>query len=110
MPTFLGIPLDVNSSYLRGAAAAPARIRQALRCEATNMWTELGVDLGAAGSFEDLGDLRLGNTGESVKGDFLLSRAQSPACWKKARFHFPWVATIPLLIRLSKHLRGTIRS
>jgi arginase len=70
MPTLLGIPLDVNSSYLRGAAAAPAKISKALRCEASNMWTELGVDLDAAGAFEDAGDLRLGNSLESVGADF----------------------------------------
>jgi arginase len=70
MSTILGIPLDVNSSYLRGPAAAPAKIREALRNDASNMWTELGVDLGTAGSFDDLGDLRLGNSSETVSTDF----------------------------------------
>src|ERR1700733_8580349 len=59
MPTLLGIPLDANSSYLRGAAGAPENIREAMRCDASNQWTELGVDLGAAGAFTDAGDLRL---------------------------------------------------
>jgi arginase len=59
MPTLLGIPFDANSSYLRGAAGAPPKIREALRCDASNMWTELGVDLGAAGAFADAGDLQL---------------------------------------------------
>jgi arginase len=44
----LGIPLDAHSSYLRGAAAAPARIREAWRSPATNSFTELGIDLAAA--------------------------------------------------------------
>ena len=57
MPTLLGIPFDANSSYLRGAAGAPPVIRKALRCDSSNMWTELGVDLGAAGTFADAGDL-----------------------------------------------------
>ena len=70
MPTILGIPLDVNSSYLRGPAAAPVKIREALWCEASNMWTEVGANLGAAGAIEDAGDLRLGNTPESVRADF----------------------------------------
>ena len=70
MPTLLGIPLDVNSSYLRGAAEAPGKIREALRCEAWNRWTELGVDLGAAGAFADLGDLELKNSVASVAEDF----------------------------------------
>jgi arginase len=57
-PTLLGIPFDANSSYMRGAAAAPPKIREALRCDSSNMWTELGVDLGVAGAFADAGDLQ----------------------------------------------------
>lgn len=60
-PTIIGIPLDGNSSYLRGSSAAPPAIREALRCEAWNQWTELGVDLGVAGAFADAGDLQLSN-------------------------------------------------
>jgi arginase len=56
-PTLLGIPFDAYSSYLRGAGEAPAMIREALRCDASNSWTELGVDLGAAGAYEDAGNL-----------------------------------------------------
>src|SRR5437879_6294920 len=59
MPTLLGIPLDANSSYLRGSAGAPPKIRRALSCDASDMWTESGVDLGAAGAFSDAGDLQL---------------------------------------------------
>jgi len=58
-PTLLGVPLDENSSYKRGAAAAPQLIRDALRCDSTNLWTELGVDVGAEGAYEDAGDLKL---------------------------------------------------
>jgi arginase len=57
-PTLLGIPFDANSSYLRGAAAAPALIREALHCDASNSWTESGIDLGAKGIFADAGDLQ----------------------------------------------------
>jgi arginase len=71
VPTLLGIPLDVNSSYLRGPAGAPAKIREALRGDASNKWTELGVDLGAAGAFADAGDLKLGNSLEKAPDDFL---------------------------------------
>src|SRR6202163_1491802 len=56
-PTLVGIPFDGQSSYLRGAGEAPGKIRKALRCDASNSWTELGVDLGAAGVYEDAGDL-----------------------------------------------------
>jgi len=70
MPTVLGIPLDVNSSYLRGPAGAPAKIREALRSDASNKWSELGVDVGAAGAFADAGDLPLGNSREQSERDF----------------------------------------
>jgi arginase len=62
VPTLLGIPFDGCSSYLRGAGDAPAKIRQALHCDASNSWTELGVDLGAAGVYADAGDLELAQT------------------------------------------------
>ena len=57
IPILLGVPFDGQSSYLRGAGEAPEKIREALRCDASNSWTELGVDLGGAGSYEDAGDL-----------------------------------------------------
>jgi agmatinase len=60
IPTLLGIPFDAYSSYLRGAGDAPPKIREALRCDASNSWSELGVDLGTAGVYEDAGDLELG--------------------------------------------------
>ena len=58
-PTLLGVPLDENSSYMRGAAGAPPIIRDALRCDASNMWSELGIDVGAEGAYTDAGDLHL---------------------------------------------------
>ena len=57
VPTLIGIPFDGYSSYLRGAGDAPPKIREALRCDASNSWTETGVDLGVAGAYEDAGDL-----------------------------------------------------
>jgi len=54
----LGIPNDDNSSYLRGAAEAPARIRAHLFCDAYSTWSETGFDLGATGAVVDHGDLR----------------------------------------------------
>jgi arginase len=70
MPTLLGIPLDVNSSYLCGAAAAPSKIREAWQSDASNKWSESGVDVGAAGVFTEAGDLRLGNSRETGTEDF----------------------------------------
>jgi agmatinase len=56
-PYLVGIPFDGQSSFLRGAADAPPKIREALHSPASNSWTELGVDLRAPGTFEDAGDL-----------------------------------------------------
>jgi agmatinase len=56
-PVLLGIPLDHNSSFLRGAAQAPPLIREAFHSEHWNKTTETRVDLSAPGIFEDAGDL-----------------------------------------------------
>ena len=63
VPTLLGIPFDAQSSYLRGAGEAPPKIREAMRCDASNRWTETGVDLGVAGIYADAGDLKLADDG-----------------------------------------------
>jgi arginase len=56
-PVVVGIPFDGNSSYLRGTAGAPGVIRSAFHSNSSNYWTELGVDLGTEGIFDDIGDL-----------------------------------------------------
>lgn len=60
-PTLLGVPWDASSSFLRGPAAAPAAIREALRSSHTNPYTEHGLDLGAPGVLGDAGDVALAN-------------------------------------------------
>jgi arginase len=57
-PVLLGIPLDHNSSFLRGPAQAPPLIREAFHSDAWNKTTETRVDLGVSGIFEDAGDLQ----------------------------------------------------
>jgi arginase len=57
--SLLGIPFDTNSTYVRGPAEAPRRIREALYCDSTNLWTEDGVDLGRPNTFHDASDLVL---------------------------------------------------
>jgi arginase len=70
MPTLFGIPFDANSSHLRGATGAPSKIREAMRSDASNKWTELGVDLGAPNAFADAGDLRLNDSVAKAGEDF----------------------------------------
>jgi arginase len=57
-PVLLGIPFDANSSWLRGAAGAPPIIRVSFRSDASNSWTETGIDLSAEGAYCDAGDLK----------------------------------------------------
>ncbi len=66
-PTLLGVPLDANSSFLTGPAAAPPLIRQAMASDSANSWTEDFVDLSAAGAWGDAGDLELRNETGSVE-------------------------------------------
>jgi len=53
----LGVPVDHNASFLTGPALAPARIREAIHSDSSNMWTELGVDLGNNEHWVNVGDL-----------------------------------------------------
>src|SRR3989442_12773634 len=66
-PTLLGPPYDASSSFLKGTAAAPPLIRQALHSPAGNPWTEMGVDLGADGALGDAGDVPLGTSAADAR-------------------------------------------
>ncbi|MDX1333747.1 MAG: agmatinase [Robiginitalea sp.] len=52
-----GICYDAGSSFLRGPAGAPEKIREALKGGSMNLYAENGADL--SGSFEDLGDFQI---------------------------------------------------
>lgn len=56
-PALVGIPYDASSSYRRGAAAAPEEIRRALKSDASNGWSESGLDVGSPSLLGDIGDL-----------------------------------------------------
>ncbi len=58
--SLLGVPLDANSSFLRGCAEAPAAVRAALHSGSANTATEAGLDV--VPLIDDLGDLVLDNT------------------------------------------------
>jgi arginase len=53
----IGFRYDENSSFMKGAADAPPQIRAALRSDASNLWSESGIDLGVEGTFFDAGDV-----------------------------------------------------
>lgn len=53
----IGAPTDCHSSYLRGAASAPAAIRAALASDHSNAAAESGVEIGVDVRLDDTGDL-----------------------------------------------------
>jgi agmatinase len=55
-PQIIGIPYDASSSFLRGSAAAPPLVRQAIHSPSGNSFTELGVDVSTVA---DAGDIML---------------------------------------------------
>jgi agmatinase len=67
MVTLLGVPWDASSSFQRGAAAAPAAIRSAIRSASSNTWNERGHDLSAPGVLDDAGDVALGEDAAAAR-------------------------------------------
>lgn len=67
LPQLLGIPYDASSSFLRGSAAAPPLVRQALHSPAGNSFSERGADLS---QLADAGDLTL--TGDSANARVMI--------------------------------------
>ncbi len=55
----VGIPFDEFSSFLKGTAQAPAKIREAFHSDSSNYFTESGVDLNYHSGWKDVGDLTL---------------------------------------------------
>lgn len=67
MVAVIGIPYDENSSFMRGAALAPARIREVLHAGSINLCAENGLDLSTSRNFLDLGDLDPGNGKQALE-------------------------------------------
>ena len=53
----LGIPLDKNSSFLKGASLAPEQIRKTYFSNSSNLWSEKGYDLESIEYLYDCGNL-----------------------------------------------------
>ncbi|MFM8393696.1 MAG: agmatinase [Acidobacteriota bacterium] len=63
--SLVGIPWDENSSHLRGAAAAPTAIRNALNVPSSNLSCENGLEFGEL-DLRDCGDLAAGLSGMAM--------------------------------------------
>lgn len=61
MISVLGIPLDNNSSFMRGPALAPTAIREAFHSASANYFTEFGTDLSNHNGWKDFGDMDFDN-------------------------------------------------
>ena len=59
MISILGIPLDENSSFMRGAAKAPFAIMDAFHSDSSNMFSENGLNCGDSNKIKDLDVLKL---------------------------------------------------
>lgn len=57
IPTLLGLPYDAASSFTRGPAHGPEKIREALHSLAGNPWTESLLDTSTPGLMRDAGDV-----------------------------------------------------
>lgn len=80
----LGVPWDVGSSFLRGPADAPAKIRQVLGNGASNSCSELGVD--TAAFVRDVGDVEaLHGLADGERGWQAISDAVRGVLAQKAR-------------------------
>lgn len=57
--SIVGIPFDDYSSFFKGAAKAPGKIREALYSDSTNLFTEDLKNIGNCKELSDLGDLEI---------------------------------------------------
>jgi len=64
-PTLLGLPYDASSSFMRGPALAPPRIRDELYSQQSNGCAENGVHVLGDAGLVDAGDLGLPDTAEA---------------------------------------------
>jgi arginase len=64
-PTLIGLPYDASSSFLRGPALAPARIREELHSSQSNGCSESGLCVIGDAGIGDVGDLVLPAGGEA---------------------------------------------
>lgn len=63
----IGVPHDFNSSFLRGAALAPSRIRLMEKDGSSNMFSQLGIPIEEDETYYDAGDITFSsNHGEDV--------------------------------------------
>jgi len=73
MIKLIGVPFDANSSFLKGPALAPARIRMMEAEGSANCFAENGIEIKAGINYEDCGDIVF-NTCQSADGFALIQQ------------------------------------
>jgi agmatinase len=77
----IGLPTDANSSYLRGPAKAPAKVRAVLFSDMGNAAVENGAEIGREIPLADAGDLALaGNDADDAIIERAIARALNEGC------------------------------
>jgi agmatinase len=79
--TLAGICCDHNSTFMRGAAKAPNKIRQALHCGSTNLYPECGSPLQPI-KLKDIGDFSIS---ETVKDYLAIENIVAPYVAKREK-------------------------
>ncbi len=97
-----GVAFDEYSSYKRGSALAPQRIREAFFCDSANLWTEDETYLGADGLFADAGDISPSGEKMPVETEQAAGRLYE-AGLKVIAFGGDHSVTYPLVKAAAKH-------
>ena len=61
MISIIGVPTDINSSFISGASKAPSIIKNQFNSNATNKFSENGCDLETMDKWIELGNLNIEN-------------------------------------------------
>ena len=97
MIQLIGIPYDQNSSFLKGPALAPARIRLMDADGSSNAFAENGQEIVQGKTYGDLGDLSFADNepGKAISRLKMPSQMRCVAATKS----FVWGAIIPFHFR-----------
>lgn len=99
----LDMPFDAYSSFLKGAAKAPAKIRDMMLCDSANTSTELGIELNAHPQIKNANTLEWSEDSQAFE---VLKNAIEQICIAKAKpltFGGDHSITYPILQSLAKY-------
>lgn len=72
----IGLPTDQNSSFERGAALAPAAIREALWSDRGNLATQSGLEIGSDIELVDKGNVALSDTDSAADDSLMIATVE----------------------------------